>query len=61
VTDKNKVHQFAALVTSKLEGKRYRLLYTWSSDGRSNASFHAKCCNQVGGITTDFWLNDVTL
>ena len=51
VTDRNKVQQFAALMKTRLAGKGYRLLYTWSSDGRSAASFHARCDNQVGGIT----------
>ena len=41
------MQQFAALLRTKLTGKRYRLLYTWSRDGRSNASFHQRCDNQV--------------
>ena len=49
VGDRNKVQQFAALLRTKLPGKRYRLLYTWSRDGRSNASFHQRCDNQVRG------------
>ena len=49
VADRNKVQQFAALMGTKLPGKRYRLLYTWSRDGRSNASFHQRCDNQVRG------------
>jgi hypothetical protein len=51
VTDRNKVQQFTVLMRNRLAGKGYRLLYTWSSDGRSNATFHARCDNQVGGIT----------
>jgi hypothetical protein len=47
VGDRNKVQQFAALMRTKLAGKRYRLLYTWSRDGRSNESFHQRCDNQV--------------
>jgi hypothetical protein len=47
VGDRNKVHQFAELIRTKLPGKRYRLLYTWRRDGRSNASFHQRCDNQV--------------
>ena len=50
VANKNKLQQFAALMATKLAGKRYRKLYTWSTDGRSNASFHQRCDNQVGGI-----------
>jgi len=61
VTDKNKVQQFTALMSRRLAGKSYRLLYTWSSDGRSNASFHARCDNQVGGITRGLGLRFVTL
>ena len=49
VGDRNKVQQFAALMRTRLPGKRYRLLYTWSRDGRSNASFHQRCDNQVRG------------
>jgi hypothetical protein len=33
----------------RLAGRGYRLLYTWSRDGRSNASFHQRCDNQVRG------------
>jgi hypothetical protein len=47
VADRNKVQQFAALMRTRLTGKRYRLLYKWSRDGRSNASFHQHCDNQV--------------
>jgi len=47
VGDRNNVQQFASLLRTKLAGKRYRLLYTWSSDGRSGASFHQRCDNQV--------------
>ena len=61
VTDGNKVQQFAALLRTRLAGKGYRLLYTWSSDGRTNASFHARCDNQVGGITSGLGLRFVTL
>jgi hypothetical protein len=50
VADRNKVQQFAALMRARLAGKGYRKLYTWSTDGRSNASFHQRCDNQVGGI-----------
>ena len=49
VADRNKVQQFAALMRTRLPGKRYRLLYTCSRDGRSNASFHQRCDNQVRG------------
>jgi hypothetical protein len=49
VTDANKVAQFAALLRPRLAGRGYRLLYTWSRDGRSNASFHQRCDNQVRG------------
>jgi hypothetical protein len=61
VTDRNKMQQFAALMRTRLAGKGYRLLYTWSSDGRTNASFHARCDNQVGGITRGLKLRFVTL
>jgi hypothetical protein len=61
VTDKNKVQQFTALMSRRLAGKSYRLLYTWSSDGRTNASFHARCDNQVGGITRGLGRRFVTL
>ncbi len=47
VTDANKVAQFSALLRARLAGRGYRLLYTWSRDGRSNASFHQRCDNQV--------------
>jgi len=47
VADRNKVQQLAALLATRLPGKRYRLLYTWSRDGRSNASFQRHCYNQV--------------
>jgi hypothetical protein len=47
VGDGNKVQQFAALLRGKLPGRSYRLLYTWSRDGRSAASFHQRCDNQV--------------
>jgi hypothetical protein len=47
VGDMLKVKQFNKLMRTRLAGKRYRLLYTWSSDGRSNASFHRLCDNQV--------------
>ena len=49
VTDANKVAQFTALLRPRLAGRGYRLLYTWSRDGRSNASFHQRCDNQVRG------------
>jgi hypothetical protein len=49
VGDRNKVQQFAALMRTRLPGKRHRLLYTWSRDGRSLASFHQHCDNQVRG------------
>jgi hypothetical protein len=61
VMDGNKVPQFALLMRTRLTGKGYRLLYTWSSDGRTNASFHARCDNQVGGITSGLGLRFVTL
>ncbi len=47
VGDGNKAQQFAELLRDRLPGKSYRLLYTWSRDGRSNASFHQRCDNQV--------------
>jgi len=47
VADRSKVQQFAALMRTRLPGKRYRLLYKWSRDGGSNASFHQRCRNQV--------------
>ncbi len=47
VGDGNKVQQFAALLRGRLPGRSYRLLYTWSRDGRSAASFHQRCDNQV--------------
>jgi len=49
VTDANKVAQFTALLRPRLAGRGYRLLYTWSRDGRSVASFHQHCNNQVRG------------
>ena len=61
VADRNKVQQFAALMGTKLPGKRYRLLYTWSRDGRSNASFHQRCDNQVRAIANAFSVHLVTL
>jgi hypothetical protein len=61
VADRNKVQQFAALMGTKLPGKRYRLLYTWSRDGRSNASFHQRCDNQVRAIAKAFSVHLVTL
>jgi hypothetical protein len=57
VTDANKVAQFAALLRTRLAGRGYRLLYTWSRDGRSNASFHQRCDNQVRGeLYKGFWV-----
>ena len=50
VTDRNKLQQFGALMRTRLAGKRFRLLYTWSRDGRSNASFHQRCDNQVRAL-----------
>jgi len=50
VADRNKVQQFAALMRGRLAGRGYRLLYTWSRDGRSNASFHQRCDNQVRAV-----------
>jgi hypothetical protein len=47
VGDGNKVQQFAALLRGRLPGRSYRKLYTWSTDGRSAASFHQRCDNQV--------------
>jgi hypothetical protein len=47
VTDMCKVKQFYKLMGTRLAGKRYRLLYTWSRDGRSNGSFHRHCDKQV--------------
>ena len=61
VGDRNKVQQFAALMRTRLPGKRYRLLYTWSRDGRSNASFHQRCDNQVRAIAKAFSVHLVTL
>ena len=57
VTDANKVAQFTALLRPRLAGRGYRLLYTWSRDGRSNASFHQHCNNQVRGeLYKGFWV-----
>ncbi len=62
VANKSKVQQFATLMyATRLAGKRYRKLYTWSTDGRSNASFHQRCDNQVGGIGRGLRLCCVTL
>ena len=61
VADRNKVQQFAALMGTKLPGKRYRLLYTWSRDGGSNASFHQCCDNQVRAIANAFSVHLLTL
>jgi hypothetical protein len=47
VGDMCKVKQFSKLMRTRLAGKRYRLLYTWSRDGRSNGSFHRHCDKQV--------------
>jgi ubiquitin carboxyl-terminal hydrolase L3 len=47
VGDGNKVQQFAALLRDRLPGTSYRLLFTWSRDGRNAASFHQCCDNQV--------------
>jgi hypothetical protein len=47
VGDANKAQHFAALLSSRLPGMSYRLLYTWSRDGRSAASFHQRCDDQV--------------
>jgi hypothetical protein len=47
VGNSNRVQQFAAMMSTRLPVKGYRLLYTWSKDGRSNASFHQHCDNQV--------------
>ena len=47
VGDGNKVQQFVALLKGRLPGRSYRLLYTWSRDGRSGPSFHQRCDNQV--------------
>ena len=47
VADGNKAQQFAAMLRGRLPGRSYRLLYTWSKDGRSAASFHQRCDNQV--------------
>ena len=61
VADRNTVQQFVALMGTKLPGKRYRLLYTWSRDGRSNASFHQRCDNQVRAIANAFSVHLLTL
>jgi hypothetical protein len=50
VAHRNTLLQFVALLKIRLPGKRFRLLYTWSKDGRSNASFHQRCDNQVGAF-----------
>ena len=47
VGDGNKAQQFAALLRDRLPGRSYRLLHTRSRDGRSAASFHQRCDNQV--------------
>ena len=61
VADRNKAQQFVALVGTKLPSKRYRLMYTWSRDGRSNASFHERCDNQVRAIAKAFSVHLLTL
>ena len=61
VTDANKVAQFTALLRPRLAGRGYRLLYTWSRDGRSHASFHQHCDNQVRAIAKAFSVHLVTL
>ena len=61
VADRNKAQQFAALMGTKLPGKRYRLLYTWSRDGRSNASFHERGDNQVRAFANAFLVHLLTL
>ena len=61
VADRNKAQQFVALVSTKLPSKRYRLMYTWSRDGRSNASFHERCDNQVRAIAKAFSVHLLTL
>ncbi len=61
VADESKAQQFAALLGARLAGKGYRKLYTWSTDGRSVASFHQRCDNQVGGIERGLRLCCVTL
>ena len=61
VTDQNKVQQFTALMRTKLAGKGYRKLYTWTTDGRSNASFHQRCDNQVRAFARSFLFCFLTL
>ena len=50
VADRNKAQQLAALMKRRLTFRGYRLLYTWSRDGRSNASLHQRCDNQVRAV-----------
>ena len=60
VGDMCKVDQFNKLMRTRLAGKRYRLLYTWSRDGRSNGSFHRHCDKQVRlRMTRIFVLHDI--
>jgi hypothetical protein len=60
VGDMCKVDQFNTLMRTRLAGKRYRLLYTWSRDGRSNGSFHRHCDKQVRlRMTRIFVLHDI--
>ena len=47
ISDGNRVRQFEAKLGARLKGKRYRLLYTFSKDGRSAASFRHHCYGQV--------------
>ena len=49
--DVHKAQQFAALLSGRLPCRGYRLLYTWSRDGRSGPSFHQHCDNQVRAIS----------
>jgi hypothetical protein len=47
VGNRSKLQQFADIMRTRLPVKGYRLLYTWSKDGGSHASFHRHCDNQV--------------
>jgi len=51
VRDRNLVTQLEVLLQTKLQHRSYKLLYTWSKDGSSNASFHRHCDNQVRTTT----------
>jgi len=51
VADRSKVQQFEGLLTARLKSSSYRLLYTFTRDGRNAASFRHHCYDQVCSIT----------